>query len=274
MNEHADSQKYFLYFTMPIVLLILLCSGIGILNPDLYQRETPDWLAQCTGQDFSNVFFVVPILLITSFLSATGNRIAKIIWAGTMITNIYSYVLYCFAVHFNVLFHFYCIILGLSVYSFLVFSVKHFRLDFKSWFEQNTPVKAVGVFLMIIAAAFYILWLSQTLPAVITGAIPAAITSDALLTNPVHVLDYSFFLPLMVIAGVLLIKKNRLGYFLAPMMLVFTLITNVNIICLTLVTMERSGTNDLTLISVFTFLCILCLFFMAVYLRKRKKYYP
>ena len=271
MNEQTERQKYFLYFTLPIVLLILICSGVGILNPNLYQKETPDWLSQCVGQDYSNVFFVVPILLITSFLSATGNRIAKIIWAGTMITNIYSYVLYCFAVHFNVLFHFYCIILGLSVYSFLVFCAKHYYLDFKSWFEQNTPVKAIGVFLLFIATAFYFLWLSQTLPAVITGGIPAAITSDALLTNPVHVLDYSFFLPLMVIAGVLSIKNNRLGYFLAPMMLVFALITNVNIICLTLVTMERLGTNSLPLVCVFSIFCILCLFFMAVYLRKIKK---
>lgn len=268
MNGQTKRQNYFLYFTLPIVLLILFCSGIGILKPDFYKRETTDWLAQCVGQDYSNVFFVAPILLITSFLSAKGSRIAKIIWAGTMITNIYSYVLYCFAVHFNELFHFYCIILGLSVYSFLVFCITHFSLDFKTWFEQKTPVKAVGVFLLVIAAAFYFLWLSQSLPAAITGGVPAAVVSDALLTNPVHVLDYSFFLPLIVIAGVLLIRKKRLGYFLAPMMLVFALITNVNIISLTFVTMVKSGTNGLPLIGAFTVLGLICLFFIVIYLRK------
>jgi hypothetical protein len=271
MNERTERQNYFLYFTLPIVLLILLCSGIGILKPDFYKRETADWLAQCVGQDFSNVFFVVPILLITSFLSAKGSRVARIIWAGTIITNIYSYMIYCFAVHFNGLFHFYCIILGLSVYSFLFFCAKHFHLDFKDWFEQKVPVKAVGVFLLAIAAAFYFLWLSQSLPAAITGGVPAAVTSEALLTNPVHVLDYSFFLPLIVIAGVLLIRENRLGYFLAPMMLVFGLITNVNIISLTLVTMAKSGTNGLPLVSAFTVFSIICLFFIAIYLRKVKR---
>ncbi|MCY1714028.1 hypothetical protein [Caproiciproducens galactitolivorans] len=271
MRERTERQNYFLYFTLPIVLLILICSGIGILKPDFYKRETADWLAQCVGQDFSNVFFIAPILLITSFLSAKGGRIAKIIWAGTMITNIYSYVLYSFDVHFNELFHFYCIILGLSVYSLLVFGAKQFRLDFKAWFEQKVPVKTVGVFLLVIAAAFYFLWLSQSLPAAVTGGVPASVVSGALPTNPVHALDYSFFLPLIVIAGVLLIRKKRLGYFLAPMMLVFTLITSVNIISLTLVTMVKSGANGLPLAGVFTVFSLVCLFFMVVYLRKIKK---
>ncbi|MFT9057597.1 MAG: hypothetical protein ABF449_13510 [Ethanoligenens sp.] len=271
MNEQTARQSYFLYFTLPVVLLILLCSGIGILKPDFYKRETTDWLAQCVGQDFSNVFFIAPFLLITSFLSAKGSRIARILWAGAMIANIYSYVLYCFAVHFNELFHFYCIILGLSVYSFLVFCAKHSSLNFKAWFEQKVSVKAVGIFLLVIAAVFYFLWLSQTLPAAITGRVPASIISDALLTNPIHVLDYSFFLPLMVIAGVLLLRENCLGYFLAPMMLVFGLITNVNIISLTLVTMAKSGTNGLPLVSAFAVFSFICLIFIAIYLRKVKK---
>jgi hypothetical protein len=271
MKERTERQNYFLFFTLPIVLLILLCSGTGLLRPDFYKRETADWLAQCMGQDFSNVFFVAPVLLITAFLSAKGGRIAKIIWAGTMITNIYSYILYCFDVHFNELFHFYCIILGLSVYSLIFFCAKHFSLDFKAWFEQKVPVKAVGVFLLVIAAAFYSLWLSQSLPASIAGKAPADVTSNALPTSPVHALDFSFFLPLVVLAGVLLIRKNRLGYFLAPMMLVFALITNVNIISLALVTMVKSGAGSLPLAVAFTAFSLICLFFLVLDLRRIKR---
>lgn len=271
MSGPKKRENYFLSFTLPIALLIFLCSGIGILKPDFYKRETADWLAQCVGQDFSNVFFVAPVLLVTSFLSAKGGRVAKIIWAGAMITNLYSYALYCFAVHFNGLFHFYCMIFGLSVYSLLVFCAKHFSVDFKSWFERKAPEKAVGVFLTVIAAAFYALWLSQSLPAAIAGGAPAAVIADALPTNPVHVLDYSFFLPLTVIAGVLLIRKSRLGYFLAPMMSVFALITAVNIVSLTLVTMAKSGINALPLVIAFTTLGLVCLFFLVVFLKKIKR---
>lgn len=271
MTGQTERQHHFLYFTLPIVFLILICSGIGILKPNFYIKETTDWIAQCKGQDVSNIFFIAPVLLISSFLSAKGNRIAKIIWAGTMITNVYSYMLYCFDVHFNGLFHFYCIILGLSVYSFLFFCAKHFSLDFKAWFEQKVPAKALGVFLLFIAAAFYFLWLTQSLPAAITGSVPAAVSGDALPTNPVHVLDYSFFLPLMVIAGVLLLRKKRLGYFLAPMMLVFGLITNVNIISLTLVGMEKSSTNGLPLVYAFAIFSLIDLVFLTMYLRKVKR---
>lgn len=267
MNERIKTQSYFLYFTLPITLLMVVCSGVGILKPDFYKKETADWLAQCVGQDLSNVLFIVPVLIVTSILSSRGSRTARIIWAGAMITNIYSYILYCFDVHFNGLFHFYCMILGLSVYSFLYFCAKHFSIDFKAWFKPTTPGKAVGIFLLVIAAAFYFLWLSQSLPAVISGNVPAAVSGDALPTNPVHVLDFSFFLPLVVIAGVLVLRKERLGYFLAPMMLVFGLITNVNIISLTLVTMAKSNTNELGLVCAFTIFSFIDLFFITFYLK-------
>lgn len=167
--------------------------------------------------------------------------------------------------------HFYCIILGLSIYSFLIFCVKHFSLDFKAWVEQNAWVKAAGVFLLILAAAFYLLWLSQSLPAAVAGVIPAAVAGDALPTNPVYVLDYSFYLPLVVLSGVLLLRKERLGYFLVPMMLVFGLITDGNIISLTLVSMVKLGTNGLPLVCAFLLFSLIDLIFLIAYLKNVKK---
>lgn len=92
--------------------------------------------------------------------------------------------------------------------------------DFKSWFNEKTPTKAVGSFLMVIAVVFIFLWLSDSLPAVLTGTVPESIVKDNLTTNPVQALDFSFFLPLMITAAISLIKKKSLGYLLAPMMII------------------------------------------------------
>ena len=40
-----------------------------------------------------------------------------------------------------------------------------------------------------------------------------------LLTNPVHVLDIAVFLPAMLIAGILLLRRRAAGYVLAPLVL-------------------------------------------------------
>jgi len=50
-------DKQILYFTIPITILMLICSSTGILHPKLYSKETTDWMSQCIGQDISNMFF-------------------------------------------------------------------------------------------------------------------------------------------------------------------------------------------------------------------------
>ena len=271
INYQTKADKTLLYFTVPIVILIAICSGIGIWYQDLYSRETIDWLSQTIGQDISNLFFVVPILLVFSFYASNGNKIAKIIWIGTMITNIYSYVIYCFAVHFNFLFHVYCLILGLSIYSVIYFSINNFKEDFRNWFTEKVPTKAIGNFLLIIAVIFVLLWLSQSLPGVLTNTVPESINSGGLLTNPVHALDFSFYLPLMFISAVMLIKKKTLGYLLAPMMTVFGIITNINIICLMSVSMEKTSSNNMPMIIVFSIFTIVCLGFLWLMLKNISK---
>ncbi len=263
ISVKSKEDKTLLYLTILIVILVATCSSIGIWYKQLYSKETVGLLSQCIGQDISNLFFVSPILLASAFYASKGNKIAKIIWIGTMITNVYTYVIYCFAVHFNFLFHVYCLILGLSIFSALIFFIKYINEDFKNWFAEKVPTKTIGIFLFMIASMFTILWLSDSLPAVLTNTVPENIIKDNLFTNPVQVLDFSFYLPLMFISSVMVIKKKTLGYILAPMMIVFAILTNVNIICLTVVTMQKTSSTNISMIigcCIFAFICICFLY--------------
>ena len=49
-------------------------------------------------------------------------------------------------------------------------------------------------------------------------------------TNPVHVLDLAFFLPVVFAAGVLLLRRNAWGYTLAPGLLVFLAFTSLPVL--------------------------------------------
>lgn len=267
VSYKSKSDNNILYLTIPIVILIVICSSLGIWNQKLYVKETIDWLSQCVGQDISNLFFVSPILLVSAFYASKGNRTAKIIWTGVMITNVYSYVIYCFAVHFNFLFHVYCLILGMSIFSILNFFIKNINEDFRIWFTEKVPTKMVGTFLFIIAFMFTVLWLSDSLPAALTNTVPDVITKDNLLTNPVQVLDFSFYFPLMFISSFMLIKKKILGYIIGPMMLVFAVLTNINIICLMFITMQKTFSNTIPTIIVFSIFTIVCLLFLLLFMK-------
>lgn len=231
VSYKSKSDNNILYLTIPIVILIVICSSLGIWNQKLYVKETIDWLSQCVGQDISNLFFVSSILLVSAFYASKGNRTAKIIWTGVMITNVYSYVIYCFAVHFNFLFHVYCLILGMSIFSILNFFIKNINEDFRIWFTEKVPTKMVGTFLFIIAFMFTVLWLSDSLSAALTNTVPDAITKDNLLTNPVQVLDFSFYFPLMFI------------------------------------TMQKTFSNIIPTIIVFSIFTIVCLVFLLLFMK-------
>ena len=256
-----------LNFTLPIVILMVITSSIGIWYQKIYIGETTAWLSQSVGQDIANLFFMVPVLLISSILASKNYRRAKLIWAGAMVTNIYAFAIYCFALHFNFLFLAYCAVLGLSVYSLLYFGRNHFKEDFAGWFSQKVPTKSIGVFLIVIAGLFLTLWLSIDIPATINNKASQEIVKNGLMINPVHVLDYSFYLPLTIISGILIIKKKSPGYFLAPVVLVFSICTNVNIISLTVVGYYKNVVETLNLVFIFLLITLICLLFLWLSLR-------
>jgi hypothetical protein len=263
-------DKGILFFTFPIGLLIMISSCFGILHPSIYSKETTDWYAQTVGQDFSNLFIVVPLLFISAFFASKGSRIGTIIWLGTMITNVYSFVIYAFALHFNFLFHVYCAILGLSLYSVLYFFNRNKDVPFKSWFKSSIPIKSVSIFLIVLSSLFALLWLSDSLPAALMNRTPDSITKAGLLTNPVQVLDFSFYLPLMIFAGVLLIKKRSIGYLLAPTMILFAALTALNIISLMIASMWFLKTNAWLPIIFLSILTVICLAFLSAMLKQLK----
>jgi hypothetical protein len=267
ISVKPKEDKTLLYLTILIVILIAICSSIGIWHDQLYSKETVGLLSQCIGQDISNLFIVSPILLVSVFYASKGNKIAKIIWIGTIITNVYTYVIYCFAVHFNFLFHDYCMILGLSIFSVLIFFIKYINEDFKNWFTEIVPTKVIGIFLFIVASMFTAMWISDSLPAVLTNTVPENIIKDNLFTNPVQVLDFSFFLPLIFISSVMIIRKKTLGYLLAPMMIVLVILTNVNIICLTVVTMQKTSSNNISMIIGFCIFEFISICFLYLFLK-------
>lgn len=79
----------------------------------------------------------------------------------------------------------------------------------------------VGGFLVFVGVAFGGVWVAQLVPAAITGETPAELAATGLFTNPIHVIDLSFVLPLHLIAGVALWRGRALGFVLAPVLLGF-----------------------------------------------------
>lgn len=243
------------------ILTILLAgtlaavSAAGVFLSGTYERESASIAAQVIGQDMVDLFLVVPLLLISFRMARRGSRTWILIYGGVLAYLMYSFVIYAFGLRFNRFFLLYCATLGLSLYAFVVWMKGAARMEWNRWFG-NLPVRGTAVFLFLVAAIFYGLWLSATLPPAIKGSVPDDIRENGFMINPVHVIDMAFALPALITAGVLLWKRKSLGYLLAAVSLVFIVLLTVALAAMMAVLQIRGIGEDPTVIAVFAVICL------------------
>ncbi len=223
MDENTRYTNLYLWVTFPIAVLLAIASGGGIFIRDLY-HDVPYFAAQAVGQDFVSLIVVLPILVVTAFLASRGSPRARLIWLGGLVYLVYTYVVAAFDVKFNSLFLVYVALLGCSLYALIGGLVMANMTEIKTSFTEKVPVKAVSIYLTVVAALFYFLWLSEIIPALAAGAIPQSIVANGTPTNAVHVLDMAWILPAFAITAVSLWRKQALGYTLAGALLTYAVL--------------------------------------------------
>ena len=231
--------KVILTLTLPLALLVTTVSSVGIFSNTFYAKEALSWQVQSIGQDIIDLVLIVPLLLVTALLSSKLRVIGVWLWGGVILYLIYTFVIYSFDVHFNKLFIAYCLTLGLSFYAFLHFMYIQIKEPVKIEIT-NTARKVIGTYFITIATLFYILWLSEIVPAVIHDTTPKTLLDAGLPTNPVHVIDLAVFLPGIFITGILLIKNIKPGLILTPVMLMFFVLMDITIASLNAM-MQQKG---------------------------------
>ena len=236
--------------TILIALSLTIVSIAGAFLPVTYERDAASMAAQGAGQDLVDLFLVVPLLLVSYYFLTRESRFATLIYGGTPFYILYSFIIYCFGVHFNRLFLMYCTILGLSSYAFILFMTDIRKLDISSWFVR-APVKLVSVYIIVVAVIFYALWLKSIVPALVSNSIPAEVAEYGLLVNPVHVIDLAFALPALIIGAILLLKKQNLGYIISSLALVFMIILTIALAGMVIVLVVREINEDFTVAVVF-----------------------
>ena len=236
--------------TILIAFSLTIVSIAGAFLPGTYERDAASMAAQGVGQDLVDLFLVVPLLLVSFNFLARKSRVATLIFGGVLFYILYSFIIYCFGVHFNRLFLLYCATLGLSFYAFILFMMDIRKLDVSSWFDR-APVKLVSIYLIIVAVIFYALWLKSIVPALIHNTIPVEVADYGLLVNPVHVIDLAFALPGLIIGAVLLRKKQNLGFVIASLALVFMIILTIALAGMVIVLVVRCISEDFTIAFVF-----------------------
>ena len=219
-----------LWLSVAGLVLAVTGSAVALSIRSIYAGLTPIFLPQALAQDLANLAIVSPAWLVLVVMALRGSVRAYLLWLGVLTFTVYNYVIYTFSIPFGPLFLVWVAVLGLCLYSLIgglaVLDHKSIQLAYTS----RTATRVVAWFLMVTGLLFALLWLSEDVPAVLSGTTPQAVLDMALPTNPVHILDLAFFLPAAIATGALLLGGRPLAYTVAPAFLVFLILTGIPIL--------------------------------------------
>ena len=218
-----------IYTSVLVSALVTLTSLCGILITGTYSREMPSWTIQALGQDYTNLAVVILLLVSTFFVMRRSLR-GYLVWLGAWLYLVYAFMIYAFALHFQFLFLVYVAILGVSGYTLAGGLVAVDPAIPAQALRKNPYMRKAGFLLFATGILFSALWLSEIIPNILAGTIPASLVEMKLPVNPVHVLDLAFVIPGMIITAILLWRDDAAGFLMAVPLLVFSVTMGLGII--------------------------------------------
>lgn len=236
----STAPRSVLAWSGAISLLVVVASVAGLADPQVYGQETENWATQAKGQDLGNLLAVV-VLVVAALRYRQGSQRAALVWLGTLLYLIYAFIVYAVAVHLNDLFLVYVAVLGLSAWG-VIFHIGRIRRG-GIRFPRGRP-RTVSAWVVIVTGVMFAgLWLSELVPALLTGEVPASLTDAGLWVNPIHVIDLSMVLPGFVISGIAALQGRDHGLFWLAPWLVFSALMGSSIVA-AMVLMTVAGSAD------------------------------
>jgi uncharacterized Tic20 family protein len=240
-SAQRRGEAWLLAASFVIAALASLASLFGLFASWPYESETENWVLQARGQDIGNIIAVV-VLVVSAIRVHAGSVRAAHVWMGTLFYFLYAYVVYAFAVHFGRLFLVYVAVLGLVFYALIVALVSR---ELPAAYPGGAARSFAAWVLVGTGVLFALLWLSELIPATVSGNAPSSLEVAGLIVNPIHVIDLSVVLPGMILIGVLALRGRRTGLFLTLPALVFSVLMGSSIIAAMVLIVATGDTSGL-----------------------------
>ncbi|NDL66953.1 hypothetical protein [Anaerotalea alkaliphila] len=193
---------------------------VEIYGKGVYRHMPAEVAIQGIAQDWVTLLVGIPLLVLGLGWAWKGSLKGRLVLAGTLGYFLVTYLFYLMMAMYNALFLVYVVLLGASFFA-LALVLLSFDLDrLELGFGRKPPVGLAGGFLIVNSVNIGLLWLSVVVPPLLDGSLyPKDLGHSTTLV--VQGLDLALLLPLSFLAGALLLARNRLGFLLGPVYLVF-----------------------------------------------------
>jgi hypothetical protein len=248
-------------FLIPAVSIIGLVYGAAGLYGD--EQEIIEWFR---GWDTANLIVGLPILVGSMWLARRGSLIGLLLWPGALFYVLYTYALYLIGAPFNALFLPYVLLVTLGAYTTICLVSSIDGDVVRQLLSGSVPARTIGG---VLAGIGVLATAALSIPVIST-------LSGSTLVDPLlhaqWIVDYTIGNPVLLIGGVLLWRRARLGYATAGAVLFLSGANGVAFaVSGVLGPLLSTSTIDTAVIAVHLVIALICFAFLAVFLRRASR---
>jgi hypothetical protein len=193
---------------------------VEIYGQGLYRFDTPLIAIGYKVSDAFTLIVGIPLLLVAFWIYRRGSIRGRILLTGTLLFFLYNFGSLAIGAAYNNLFLLY-ILLTMATFLGSIGLLLSFDLQtFPALFSERVPRRGISIFFIISGVALFCIWLFLSImPALLSGGVPAELASYT--TVITFAVDMGIIAPVLVSTGVLLKRREPLGYLLSSVLLVF-----------------------------------------------------
>jgi len=214
--------------------------SVMINGQGLYYYDTVSMAAQAQGNDLITLVVGLPLLAVSAWKAFRGSLRGRLVLTGTLGFFLYTYMSLAFLAAYNALFLVYVALFGLSLYAFIMSMMSFDLQSLPDQFSNKLPRGWIAGLMFLVGGFLVLAWLGRIIPPSLEHSTPILENSTTLV---IQAMDLALIVPLTLLSGILLLRRNPWGYLLSSVTLLKGLTLGLGVSAMA-INMTRRGVPD------------------------------
>ena len=206
--------------------------AVEMYGRGLYRYDTLFTAGTFKGTDAVTIFVGIPLLVFAVLRYRRGSLRGALLLTGVLTYFLYNAISMAFGAAYNSLFLVYAALFSASLFAFVLAFTSVDRQALAARISPRLPHRGIATFLIAAGLVTALVWLSEIIVPLVQGQPPTMLASYT--TMVTHAFDTAVITPVVVLAGLLLLRRTGMGYLLAVTMLVLNTLVGFMVVAQTI----------------------------------------
>lgn len=231
--------RSFVISTLTIVALSIMSSLLGLFRPGHY-TDPPALLTRTQVEDIVILTIAVPVLIVGLWYLLRDSDRGRIVWLGALAYMTYIWLSRAGMLAFNDFFLGYVALFALSLFTLIGGMITTIPERFERRLDGQLSRLVFAAVLVVTSVGLALLWLSDIVPAILSGTTPLGIQEFGPKGAITYVFDLGLLVPSYALGAYLLWQRHRWGFVTTGVLLILAALVAPTLAAITIIDLQQS----------------------------------